>query len=181
MPNPESMASGFTIVDASAADAAVLSEIGARTFYDTFAPDNDPADMRKHLQSTFSAEIQRAEILDPALDTLLVRDADGATIAFAQLRGSDTADGVPATGSIELWRFYVDKQWQGRGVAHELMLGVKARARRRGANTLWLGVWQRNMRALAFYSKHGFQKVGSKVFLVGDDPQTDNVMLAHLG
>lgn len=171
----------FAIVDAVAADAAMLAELGARTFHDSFAKDTTPEDMRRHLESSFSAARQLAEIRDPAIDTLLMREAGGPAIAFAQLRAGKLSDCVPATGSIELWRFYVERNWHGRGVAHELMNAAKARARRRGASTLWLGVWERNARAQAFYGKHGFRKVGTQVFVVGTDPQTDNVMLCDLG
>jgi ribosomal protein S18 acetylase RimI-like enzyme len=87
---------------------------------------------------------------------------------------------VPEQGSIELWRFYVDKAWHGQGVAANLMETAEASRRRRGATSLWLGVWQRNARAQAFYRKHGFGKVGSQVFVVGSDPQTDDVLLCPL-
>jgi ribosomal protein S18 acetylase RimI-like enzyme len=60
------------------------------------------------------------------------------------------------------------------------MNAAKARARRRGATRLWLGVWQRNARAQAFYGKHGFRKVGAQIFVVGSDPQTDDVLLCEL-
>ena len=171
----------IAIVTATPADAALLAELGARTFRDSFGADNTPEDMRRHLDSSFSPDRQLREIQDPAIDTLLVREPGGTTIAFAQLRAGKISDGVPATGSVELWRFYVDRQWHGRGVAHDLMNAVKASARRRGATTLWLGVWERNARAQAFYRKHGFQKVGNQVFVVGSDPQTDDVLLCHLG
>jgi diamine N-acetyltransferase len=170
----------FRVDDATQNDAALLAELGARTFFESFAADNDPEDMRRHLESQFAPPIQLAEIANPALDTLLLRDAEGRAVAFAQLRSGKTTAGVPAEGSIELWRFYVDKSWHGRGIAHALMDAAKARGRRRGARTMWLGVWERNARAQAFYRKHGFGKVGSQVFVVGSDPQTDDVLLCTL-
>ena len=171
---------GFRIDDATAADAALLAELGARTFFESFAADNDPEDMRRHLESQFSPAIQLAEIANPALDTVIMRAGDGEAVAFAQVRSGKTTDGVPAEGTIELWRFYVDKRWHGQGVAHTLMNAAKARGRRRGASTMWLGVWERNARAQAFYRKHGFEKVGNHVFVVGSDPQTDDVLLCRL-
>ena len=78
-------------------------------------------------------------------------------------------------------RFYVDKPWQGRGLAAQLMRAVEKRALERGARELWLGVWERNERAQAFYRKHGFRQVGTQIFVVGTDPQTDHVMLRELG
>jgi diamine N-acetyltransferase len=161
-------------------DAAMLAEFAARTFRESFAADNTREDMQAHLAASFSEERQRAEIADPNLNTLIVHDDTGRWMAFAQLRVGKLAAGVPSERSIEIWRFYVDKPWHGRGIATLLMDAVKERARWHGATNLWLGVWERNARAQAFYRKHGFEKVGSQVFVVGSDPQTDHVMSCKL-
>ena len=168
------------IRNATDADATQLAEFGARTFFESFAADNTPEDMQSHLDSAFSAQKQLAEIRDPHIETLIVVSPDGSWAGFAQLRAGKRSAGVPEQGSIELWRFYVDKAWHGQGVAARLMEAAKQCARRRGASTLWLGVWQRNARAQAFYRKHGFGKVGNQVFVVGSDPQTDDVLLCTL-
>ena len=161
-------------------DAIELAEFGARTFYESFAADNTPEDMRRHLESAFSPQKQLEEIRNPDIDTLIAADQTGTWAGFAQLRAGKLSEGVPKQGSIELWRFYVDKVWHGRGVASALMEAAKQRARGRGATTMWLGVWERNARAQAFYRKHGFDKVGRQVFVVGSDPQTDDVLLCPL-
>jgi ribosomal protein S18 acetylase RimI-like enzyme len=170
----------FELVDAVEEDAARLAEFGARTFHESFAADNTPEDMRQYLESSFSVQKQLAEIRDPEIDTLVAVDATRRWAGFAQLRAGKLSAGVPEQGSIELWRFYVDKAWHGQGVAATLMAAAKERARRRGATSLWLGVWERNARAQAFYRKQGFSKVGSQVFVVGSDPQTDDVLLCPL-
>jgi ribosomal protein S18 acetylase RimI-like enzyme len=164
---------------ATVADAALLAEFGARTFRDTFAKDNTPEDMEKHLASAWRADLQRAEILDASLDTLLAWSGNELA-GFAQVRDRHAPACVPTRQPVELHRFYVDAPWQGRGVARALMNAVEARARARGGRELWLGVWERNARAQAFYRKCGFQKVGTQVFVVGTDPQTDHVMLLEL-
>lgn len=169
----------FRLRDATAEDAERLAEFGARTFREAFGADNDPEDLRRHLESSFNRETQSREIRDPGTATLLLESPRGEWLAFAQLREAPAPEGVPE-GSLELWRFYVDRAWHGRGVAHTLMDAAKARARQRGATRLWLGVWERNQRAQAFYRKHGFHKVGSKLFVVGGDPQTDDVLLCEL-
>ena len=170
----------FGLYAATRADAAQLAEFGARTFFESFAADNTEEDMRRHLASAWSPEKQLAEIQNPDIDTLIYADGTGRWLGFAQLRANTSSDGVPPEGSIELWRFYVDKEFHGQGVAAGLMKGAKLRAKSRGARWLWLGVWERNERAKAFYAKHGFSKVGSQVFVVGSDPQTDHVMLSPL-
>ena len=160
-------------------DAAVLADLARTTFYDTFAATNDPTDMALHLQRAYGVPQQTAEIQDARMTTLLVEHG-GAAIAYAQIRSGHVPDCVSGSAPVELWRFYVDRQWHGRGVAPVLMDRVKAEARARDAKTLWLGVWERNDRARAFYAKCGFADVGEHIFLFGTDPQTDRVMTMSL-
>jgi diamine N-acetyltransferase len=178
--NVVSQANPVQIRRAGVADAEALAEFGARTFFETFAADNRPDDMALHLASAWHPDIQRAEIEDAGLDTLIACDAGGRLAGFAQLRAATPPAGIVVTKPFELKRFYVDKPWQGRGLARALMEAVELQARARGARELWLGVWERNERAQAFYRKCGFLKVGTQIFVVGMDPQTDHVMLREL-
>jgi ribosomal protein S18 acetylase RimI-like enzyme len=165
---------------ATADDAESLAAFGARTFYETFAPANTPEDMSQHLAAAWGTDLQRAEINDPALDTLLACDPDGALAGFAQLLAGHAPACVATVSPVEIKRFYVDKAWHGRGLAQDLMKAVEECARAHGGRELWLGVWERNARAQAFYRKCGFDRVGEQIFVVGSDPQTDHVMLRHL-
>ena len=160
-------------------DAAVLADLARATFYDAFAATNDAADMALHLKRAYGVPQQKAELLDPGITTLLV-EQDGAAIAYAQLRDDHVPECVTGPSALELWRFYVQRDWHGRGVAQALMDRVKVEARQRGAQTLWLGVWERNDRARVFYAKCGFADAGEHIFLFGTDPQTDRVMTMTL-
>lgn len=160
-------------------DAAVLADLARTTFYDAFAATNDPTDMALHLQRAYGVPQQIAELQDPGITTLLA-EQDGIAIAYAQIRDHHVPECVTTGAPIELWRFYVDRGWHGRGVAPALMDRVKSEARLRGARTLWLGVWEHNTRARAFYAKCGFADVGEHIFLFGTDPQTDRVMTTML-
>lgn len=160
-------------------DAAALADLARSTFYDTFAATNDPGDMALHLARAYGEAQQAAELQHPGITTLLV-ERDGAAIAYAQLRDDHRPECVTGPAPLELWRFYVHRDWHGRGVAQALMDRVKVTARERGARTLWLGVWERNDRARAFYAKCGFSDAGEHVFLFGTDPQTDRVMTMAL-
>jgi ribosomal protein S18 acetylase RimI-like enzyme len=154
---------------ATPADAATLAEFGERTFRETFAAQNDPADLEAYLAKAYGEPQQRRE-LESATITLFVEE-DGVLLGFAQLR-----PGHAAHGDLEIARFYVDGKHHGRGVAQTLMRAAEQTARELGATTLWLGVWEHNLRAIAFYAKCGFVDVGSQPFLVGSDLQTDRVM-----
>jgi GNAT superfamily N-acetyltransferase len=171
--------SAVTIRVAGAADAAVLADLARRTFHDTFAHNNDPDDMALYLHSAYSVEIQSRELADPDITTLLV-EAGGQAVAYAQIRADHVPTCVEGPDPIELWRFYVDREWHGQGIAQQLMARVREVARERGARTLWLGVWEKNERARAFYAKCGFVDAGDHIFLFGTDPQTDKVMVSAL-
>jgi GNAT superfamily N-acetyltransferase len=164
---------------ATLADVAVLTALGRRVFGQTFEAGNDPNDLRAYLDEAYVEARQRDEIADAGIDTLLLEEGD-ALIAFAQLRDGPPGSGVAGARPIELWRFYVDLEWHGRGVAQVLMAAVEDTARARGGSTLWLGVWERNVRAQAFYRKQGFTVVGSQIFTLGTDPQRDLVMAKGL-
>ncbi len=161
---------------ASLADAESLGELAVRTFCDTFAADNTPEDVAAYLESAYTVTQLARDLADPAITTL-VADADGALVAFAQLRAGAAPDCVRGPAPIELWRFYVAKEWHGRGLAQRLMDEVIATALRANTATLWLGVWEHNARAIAYYRKAGYTDVGAQVFMLGSDRQTDRVMM----
>src|SRR5450759_1498327 len=129
------------IRSATAKDAALLAELGARTFSDTFGPDNTLEDMAAYLGATFGPEKQAVELADPRM-TFFIAEIDGAPAGYAQLRSGGT-DGVTGAKPIEVVRFYAAKEWIGRGVGPALMRACLDEAHRAGFQTLWLGVWKR--------------------------------------
>jgi diamine N-acetyltransferase len=166
---------------ALAADASALAELAARTFRETFAADNTPENMALYLETSYGPELQAAELSNPRIVTLLA-EVDRHLAGYAQLREGTAPECLDDDSRpIELWRFYVDRPWQGRGVAQALMAETIAAASHRGADTLWLAVWERNLRAQAFYQKVGFEDCGRKDFMLGNDRQTDMVMAKRLG
>lgn len=156
-------------------DAAVIAEISERVFVRTFAPDNDPANVAAYTRAAFGEAIQRAELEDPAV-TYLLLEVDGQLAAFAQLRAGATDPAVQGDAPVELQRFYVDHDYHGRGVAAHLMQACIDTALAQGGHVLWLGVWERNARAIRFYEQRGFVDVGAKTFQMGNDLQSDRVM-----
>jgi ribosomal protein S18 acetylase RimI-like enzyme len=160
-------------------DAGVLAELAARTFRDTFAADNRSEDLELHLARSFGLIQQSAELADPSITTLIA-DIAGEATGYAQLKRGTAPDCVPGPSPMEVMRFYLDHAWHGRGIAQQLMEATVQEAVRQGARTLWLGVWERNARAQAFYRKCNFTHVGTKIFYVGEDPQSDSVMVRSL-
>jgi ribosomal protein S18 acetylase RimI-like enzyme len=168
-----------TIRRAALADAPALAELAARTFRDTFGAHNTPEDMALHLAASYGPALQAREIADPARITL-VADHAGALVAFAQLRRGPAPPCVTGPTPMEIQRFYLAADWHGRGLAHSLMEHAFEVARADGAATIWLGVWERNPRAIAFYRKFGYTDVGEQTFVLGTDRQTDRVLTRAL-
>lgn len=162
------------------ADAAALAEFAARMFADTFGADNRTEDMAAHLAASYGPAQQARELADPEYVTLLAFGEAGLA-AYAQVRRHQPPPCVTGPAPVELYRFYVDPLWQGRGLAGRLMAEVRGVAAELGGRTLWLSVWERNPRARAFYAKYGFQDAGTADFHVGSDRQTDRILVSDLG
>jgi ribosomal protein S18 acetylase RimI-like enzyme len=146
-------------------DRDLLVDLGRRTFFDTFVGTCTDEDMDLFLATSFAPEKVAAELAHPQSSFLLFEDSEG-TCGYSRLMGESPE-------RVELVRFYMDQRAIGTGAAHTLMEDTLRLARETGYREIYLGVWEKNYRAQNFYRKWGFRKTGEKVFLVGNDPQTD--------
>jgi diamine N-acetyltransferase len=160
-------------------DAKILSELGAKTFYDTFAKDNTPENIDAYLKRSFSPEIQFNELSLPDV-IFIIAEFDEIPIGYAQLILNSKDESIKGTRPLEIRRIYASHEYLGKGVGKELMQATISEARQRACDCIWLGVWEKNQRAIDFYEKWGFREVGTHLFSVGDDPQNDFVMELEL-
>lgn len=156
-------------------DAELLAHLAARTFTETFAADNTPENMRAYLESSFNVEKQATELSDPN-SVIKIAELDGLAVGYSMLSAGTTLPDVTGEKPIELVRLYVTKESIGSGVGAALMKDCLREAALRGYDTIWLGVWEHNQRAREFYRKWNFVEVGTHIFQLGDDAQTDFVM-----
>ncbi|MFY1825586.1 N-acetyltransferase family protein [Myxococcus fulvus] len=164
---------------ATLADAATLTDLGARTFRDTFAAENTPENVDAFLASHYSPALQEAELREPR-SLYLLAEVDGVPAGFALLCDGAREACVQARHPINLSRLYVDRAFLGAKVGAALMRRCVDEARTRNHDVLWLGVWERNTRARAFYARWGFIEVGEMRFVLGTDPQRDLVLALSL-
>jgi GNAT superfamily N-acetyltransferase len=173
----------FIVRRAQATDASALTELARKTFIDTYSALNDPEDVRLHCEKNFGIAQQLAEIDNPDYAVILIWQQQD-LIAFAQVvrrplpESADVQDHVE--GAIALFRYYVQKEWHGKGVAQILMQAAEQAAREFDATHLWLGMWEHNARALAFYQKVGFAHVGWMDYHFGGKVERDYVLLKIL-
>lgn len=164
---------------ASQKDVSLLAELSATTFRCAFAADNTPEDMEAYLTESFSKEKLGQELSDP-LSLFFIAEGDGKPLGYAKLNRGTTDASVTGTKPVELVRLYVLPESIGRGLGARLMQECIDTATSQGFETLWLGVWEHNHRAIRFYRKWGFEEVGSHLFLLGSDVQTDLILQKSL-
>ena len=173
--------SEITIRPAVVEDAAILTDLAYKTFWDAFAhhPKNAPDDLNHYMRQAFSVEQLSAELLDPK-NLFLIAEIDGELAGYAKIVLDNIEPGVTAEKPVELARLYSHQKFLGQGVGQSLMDACLDRGRTAGCDVMWLGVWEFNPRAQAFYEKYGFREVGKHVFQLGSDPQTDVLMQRDL-
>ena len=174
------MTTATRIRRASEQDAQALAAFAEKTFRETYSRFNTPENMQSHCEKSFSGALQRAEIQDAGRESWLM-ESDGALAAFAQLTLNSPCPSKPDMRAIEILRFYVDSSHHGKGLAYDMMKQLVERSAALGADVLWLGVWQENPRAVAFYKKCGFAQIAEKTFKLGTEVQRDFVMCHELG
>ena len=158
-------------------DAKPLTDLAYTTFWDAFAdhPKNAPDDLAVYMQQAFSEEQITAELAD-AKSIFLLAEVDGKLAGYAKLIVESTEDGITAQNPIELSRLYSHQEYLGKGVGQGLVNACFELAKSNKHDVMWLGVWEYNPRAQAFYTKNGFREVGKHTFQLGNDPQTDLLM-----
>ncbi|MBS1598702.1 MAG: GNAT family N-acetyltransferase [Bacteroidetes bacterium] len=161
-------------------DAALIADLSRKTFFDSFAHFNTKENMDKFMNEQFTREALMAEVGVPGNIFLLAYLA-GEALGYVRMRKSENPPELGDEPAIEIARIYVVKEAIGKGVGPLLLERCIEIAKERNEKIIWLGVWEHNPRAIAFYTKWGFEKFGSHSFMLGDDKQTDWYMKKNLG
>lgn len=156
-------------------DANMLAEFGAKAFYDSFAKNNTEENIRLYLKRTYSPEIQLRELSNPGV-VFLIAEIEGNAVGYVKINLNSRDNSIKGAKTIEIERIYAAKEHIGKGVGKSLMQASIQEAEQRGCDSLWLGVWEKNPRAIEFYKKWDFKEVGTHAFMLGDDPQRDYIM-----
>jgi len=161
-------------------EATPYSAFAERLFRDTYCDGYDPSDVDEYVSHAFSPLQQWAELTEPGGRVLVIEDSRNGLLGFAHLRQTPAPPALEDRLAVEISRFYVDRPWHGHGIARVLMSACTAEARSRGADALWLLVYQHNARAIAFYEKSGFRKSGTAKFRLGKRVDDDWLMVRAL-
>lgn len=157
-------------------DVDALVALTARSFRQTYMGGTNPEEVERHIALNFTPEKIGLELADPEASMLLGCLGDE-PVAYALLRKGSAPDCVPGTAPMELARLYVLRENIGAGFGAALMKACLDEQQRLQCDLIWLGVWDRNDRARAFYEKWGFKQAGRYEFLFGGTPYQDLVMV----
>lgn len=165
----------ITIRKADEKDAGLIAAISRETFFDTFAADNSAADMEMFMEEQFSISKLEAEVYDEENKFFLAYDGE-LPVGYFKLKHDSHADLPPSLPAIELSRFYARKNSIGKGVGKAMMQFALKMAAAMNGKIVWLGVFEKNTRAIKFYESFGFRKFSTQKFILGNDIQNDWVM-----
>lgn len=157
------------------ADTPTLQRIGRQTFYETFAWGNSEEDMLSYLNSTFSEERLAEEINNP-FSEMYFAVMESEPVGYMKINHGPAQNEFQEDSCLEIERLYVLKDFQGKNVGQTLLLKALSIAAWKNLDYVWLGVWEKNTKAIRFYEKKGFKSIGSHIFKVGNDEQTDILM-----
>ncbi len=158
-------------------DAALLAAFAAQSFTHTYRELSDAQEIADYVGEHFQPDVMAGVIGDAACSTLLAWVGDELA-GYAVVKATAPPDCVTQPGPLKLWRLYLGERFIGQGLGARMMQAVHDEAHRRGAQTLWLGVYDRNVRAVQFYERFGFAKVGGQEFLFGGQIYIDPVYAA---
>ena len=152
-----------------------LQSISRQTFSETFADLNTESDMRKYLSENLSIDTLTNELLVPDSEFYLTL-FEQKVIGYLKLNFGKAQTELKDQNALEIERIYVLKEFHGKKVGqmlYDFALQIAARIK---ADYVWLGVWEKNFRAISFYRKNGFVEFGKHSFILGNDEQTDIMM-----
>ncbi len=156
-------------------DARLISVLAATTFYEAYFEQDTPHDLAAYIGESFDLDVIKTQLSDRD-STFLIVFLDQKAVGYAKLIAGSRDPSIASKRTIELKRIYILERVWRKGVGEKLLERCVEIARQLGNDSIWLGVWERNERAWAFYKKQGFVKTGTLEFPYGDSVGINYVM-----
>lgn len=164
-----------TIRKASISDLETIQEISRRTFIETFIEVNTPENMDNYIQENFNAQQIALEINNPE-SAFYLAILDHQAIAYLKLNFGNAQTEIRSAQAMEIQRIYVLKNFHGKKIGQLLLNKAIKIGQESGVETIWLGVWEKNHKAIQFYNNNDFVEFDQHNFTLGNDVQTDLLM-----
>lgn len=147
-----------------------LAALARHIFLDTFVPTNNPQDVMDYAEEFLTVEHFSRDLKNSDYFTYGCF-VENEMVGYIQMliNRFEVHDGI----EFELKRFYLLADYHGKGYAKKMMEHCVSVAKQKGYEQMWLGVWEKNYKALKFYEKMGFRPISSHNFVMGQETQTD--------
>lgn len=170
----------ISIIPITSSDVLALQNISKQTFSEAFTDANTPEDMELFLAKHFDTKKLLAELQEKDSLFYFAQTAEGLSVGYLKLNMGQAQTEFQVEEALEIERIYVLQAFHGKKVGQFLMQKALQIAKEKGKTYVWLGVWEKNEKALTFYRKNGFEAFSTHIFVVGDDAQTDILMKLYL-
>ncbi|MEC2061284.1 GNAT family N-acetyltransferase [Bacillus stercoris] len=160
-------------------DLQILQQLSIETFNDTFKDQNSPENMKAYLERAFNTKQLEKELSNMSSEFFFVY-FDHEVAGYVKVNIDDAQSEEMGAESLEIERIYIKNNFQKHGLGKHLLNKAIEIALERNKKNIWLGVWEENKNAIAFYKKMGFVQTGAHSFYMGDEEQTDLIMTKTL-
>lgn len=170
----------MNIQKASLADLETLQHISKQTFVETFAAFNTPENMKHYLEENLAKDTLKQELENPDSHFYLAYK-EKELVGYLKINFGNAQTENTGEYGMEIERIYILSAYHGKKLGQQLYDYAIELARQQAVPFVWLGVWEKNLRAIQFYKKNGFVEFDKHIFQLGDDAQTDIMMRLELG
>ncbi len=160
---------------ASPEDVSILKRVGRQTFYETFHDTNTEENLSRYLEESFDDEKLLDELSNPS-SSIYFASYENDVVGYLKVNFGQAQTEFRDEGWFEIERIYVIKDYWGKAIGQALLDFALALGSEKECSYVWLGVWEKNYRAIRFYERSGFLPFDKHIFQVGNDPQWDLLM-----
>ncbi|MCZ8538127.1 GNAT family N-acetyltransferase [Paenisporosarcina quisquiliarum] len=169
----------MTIKKCMLEDLRELQKISVETFTETFKDQNSSEHLNAYLERAYNLEQLEQELANRSSQFFFVY-LNQEVAGYLKVNTNEAQSEAMGAGSLEVERIYVKKKFQKHGLGKQLLNKALEIAQEQKKKKIWLGVWEENENAIAFYQKKGFVQTGAHSFYMGDDEQVDLIMTRTL-
>lgn len=160
---------------ATIADLELLQKLSIQTFTETFSSENSAENITEYIQKSFNSEQLKSE-LNTVESKFYIAFSSNLAVGYLKINFGGAQNENIDGNTVEIHRIYVVQNFHGKKLGQLLLDQVKKIAKETNVDFIWLGVWEKNYRALQFYTKNGFVVFDQHNFIMGSDKQTDLLM-----
>lgn len=160
-------------------DLMELLSISRSTYYNAFVADNTAENMQMYLDTAFTKNNLARELYNPESDFYFACLMD-VVVGYFKINWGNAQKDIKDPEAMEIERIYVLKEFQRKKLGKQMLGKVIEIAKEKGIKYIWLGVWEKNIKAIRFYEKNGFIRFGEHDFMLGLEKQTDYLMKRYL-